>query len=69
MSSLEKHVEFYQTLFGSAPNVSDSDFAEFTVSNPPMSLRVVERPNKAPKPAGNNGHFGIQMKSSQSLEA
>ncbi|MDO5658618.1 MAG: VOC family protein [Paracoccus sp. (in: a-proteobacteria)] len=69
VSSLDKNLEFYQTLFDSAPSIAADDFAEFTTNNPPMTLRVVERANKAPKPVGNNGHFGIQMKSSKMLEA
>lgn len=67
VSSLQDGLGFYKTLFAMEPQVLDARCAVFRMSDPPMSLRIVERQGLTPRPAGNHGHFGIQMKSSQAL--
>lgn len=67
VSRLESHLPFYKALLGAEPIRHEGGLATFESSDPPMSLRVVQRADLRPKPPGNNGHFGIQMKSSAML--
>lgn len=68
VSSLETHLPFYKALLGTDPLRVGADLATFESADPPISLRVVQRPDLRRKPQGNNGHYGIQMKSSAKLQ-
>lgn len=69
VASLHRSVVFYQALFGVMPQVRQNDWVEFSVDTPPMSLKLVKTQGLRPKPQGNHGHFGIQLKSSNALRS
>lgn len=67
VSSLEEGLRFYQALLGVRPLVQANGYAVLRASNPPVSLRLVEKHGLRKKPTGNHGHFGVQLKSSAAL--
>lgn len=67
VSSVEKSLPFYQTLFGQAPTKVRSGYAKFEVAEPPVNFTLNENPDLTP--GGTLSHFGIQVKSTSEVLA
>ncbi len=68
VTSLERAVAFYQTLFGQGPTKTRLRYAKFEVAEPPVNLAL----NEVGGPTGPNNpvaHFGIQVKSTEAVGA
>jgi catechol-2,3-dioxygenase len=64
VKSVESTLPFYQSLFGAAPHTVRDGYAKFELQEPPLHLSL----NEVPKNAKGNGVFGIQAKSTTTLE-
>src|SRR5271165_4109603 len=66
VSDLDRAVEFYRVLFGSAPAKVRDDYAKFELNDPPLVLSL------EPAAAGKGGwlnHLGFRMPDSETLVA
>ena len=59
-SDLAKSVEFYTTLFGTAPTKRQFDYANWRLENPALHLALVHVPNSNVADADAR-HFGIEL--------
>ncbi|HSK42156.1 MAG TPA: ArsI/CadI family heavy metal resistance metalloenzyme [Arenibaculum sp.] len=64
VKSLDQSVDFYTTLFNAEPVVRERGLARFDLDDPQLSLVLVENPAAA----GRDGHFGVQLKYTQSVK-
>ncbi|MBV9597015.1 MAG: VOC family protein [Chloroflexi bacterium] len=67
--SLDVSLPFYKVLFGAEPSKLKPFYAKFELEDPPINFAVNERPFEAPIKEGAVGHFGIQVKSSETVRA
>jgi hypothetical protein len=67
VESIEQSVNFYNTLFGQAPTVSQDDYAKWMLDDPRINFAISKRPARA----GSTGldHLGFQLDSSEELHA
>jgi catechol 2,3-dioxygenase-like lactoylglutathione lyase family enzyme len=69
VTSLDVALPFYRVLFGAGPSKLKPYYAKFELEDPPINFTINERPfQRAPK-EGPVGHFGIQVKSSETVQA
>jgi catechol 2,3-dioxygenase-like lactoylglutathione lyase family enzyme len=66
VSSVERSLLFYQTLFGQEPTKIKPGYAKFEVAMPPVNFTLNENTPTAVS-AGNLSHMGIQVKSTQAV--
>ncbi|MEQ8967649.1 MAG: ArsI/CadI family heavy metal resistance metalloenzyme [Azospirillaceae bacterium] len=66
ISDLDRSKAFYRALFGLEPIKTRDDYAKFVSEDPPMNLAILVTKEDAGKSAG---HFGVQVKSTEALEA
>ena len=64
VNDIEASTAFYSNLFGMPPSKRRVDYAKFESSDPPMNVALLEFPS----PKKRDGHFGIQVKSSATVE-
>lgn len=64
VNDIEASTAFYSNLFGMPPSKRRVDYAKFESSDPPMNVVLLEFPS----PKKRDGHFGIQVKSSATVE-
>jgi catechol 2,3-dioxygenase-like lactoylglutathione lyase family enzyme len=64
VKSLKASVPFYTALFGSRPTKLRSDYAKWETENPPVNLSL----NEHPEAVSRNGHFGIEVKSTDAVQ-
>ncbi len=55
VEDLSRNIEFYSTLFGTAPSVSKDDYAKWQLDDPKVNFAISTRSNKA-----GLDHIGIQ---------
>lgn len=65
VNDIKASTAFYASLFGMAPSKQRADYAKFESGDPPMNVALLEFPS----PRKRDGHFGIQVKSSATVEA
>jgi catechol 2,3-dioxygenase-like lactoylglutathione lyase family enzyme len=65
VSNLERSIAFYRTLFGQEPTKLRRDYAKFEVVEPPLNLSL----NAAATVRPTTSHFGVQVKSSEAVQA
>lgn len=65
VNDIEASTAFYSTLFDMEPSTRRQDYAKFESSDPPMNVALLEMPSSRKR----DGHFGIQVKSSATVEA
>lgn len=68
VARLERVVPFYEALLGQAPTKRRPGYVKFEVAEPPVNLTLNEVPGHEPR-HGAASHFGIQVKSSDEVEA
>ena len=56
---------FYVALFNGLPTKMREDYAKWETEDPPVNLSI----NQHPESAGRNGHFGIEVKTTDQVEA
>lgn len=64
VSSIKESLPFYQTLFQQAPTKLKDDYAKFEPENPPVNFAILEQPGNVDR----DGHFGIEVKSSEKVK-
>jgi catechol 2,3-dioxygenase-like lactoylglutathione lyase family enzyme len=64
VSSLDKSLQFYRTLFNRAPVEVGDGYARFNPYNPAVDFVLVEDPESRTR----DGHFGIQLKYTKEIE-
>lgn len=69
VSTLDVSVPFYTVLFGTGPAKVKPYYAKFELDDPPLNISLNERPFERPVKEGAVGHFGIQVKSSDTVAA
>jgi catechol 2,3-dioxygenase-like lactoylglutathione lyase family enzyme len=71
VADLEKSVEFYSTLFGTAPHKRRPGYANFAVAEPPLKLVLIEVPAEArgEGTAQALNHLGIEVDTTADVEA
>lgn len=62
VEDLDQSKAFYSTLFGSAPNVVEADYAKWMLDDPKVNFAISARGR-----AGGVDHLGIQVESSEEL--
>ncbi|MEN8215848.1 MAG: ArsI/CadI family heavy metal resistance metalloenzyme [Pseudomonadota bacterium] len=65
VGNIEQSVPFYKVLFNQQPTKLRADFAKFELEDPPLNFTILPHPDKVNK----EGHFGIQVKSTDAVEA
>lgn len=64
VDSLDKNVAFYTELFGQAPARTESDYAKWMLTDPPVNFAISTRGT-----AAGIDHLGIQTEDAQELDA
>jgi catechol 2,3-dioxygenase-like lactoylglutathione lyase family enzyme len=68
VSDLEAAVDFYSTLFATAPAKREPGYANFAVDDPPLKLVLVEQPDgRDPGTTGALNHLGIEVERSEEV--
>jgi catechol 2,3-dioxygenase-like lactoylglutathione lyase family enzyme len=68
VKDIERSVAFYRTLLGQAPTKTRPRYAKFEVAEPPVNLALNEV-GGATGPTNAVSHFGIQVKSTEAVDA
>jgi catechol 2,3-dioxygenase-like lactoylglutathione lyase family enzyme len=63
--SIRAALPFYSALFGARPTKLRGDYAKWEMPSPPINLAI----NEHPEAASRNGHFGIEVKSTDAVQA
>ena len=63
VTNVEKSLPFYQMLFNVPPTKYREDYAKFEPENPPVNFTINQHPEKVDR----DGHFGIEVKSSNAV--
>jgi len=66
-TDIEKSVTFYRAMFGVEPVKYKADYAKFDIANPPLNLTLNQA--NSVKADGGLSHLGIQVDSTQEVEA
>ena len=71
VADLDRSVEFYSTLFGTAPHKRRPGYANFAIAEPPLKLVLIEVPadQRGEGTAQALNHLGIEVDSSAEVEA
>lgn len=71
VADLERSVEFYSTLFGTAPHKRRPGYANFAIAEPPLKLVLIEVPadQRGEGTAQALNHLGIEVDSTADVEA
>lgn len=70
VSDIDRAVEFYSSLFGSAPAKRQPGYANFAIADPPMKLVLIENPTARGKSvAGALNHLGIEVSTPDEVRA
>jgi catechol 2,3-dioxygenase-like lactoylglutathione lyase family enzyme len=71
VADLERSVEFYSTLFGTAPHKRRPGYANFAIAEPPLKLVLIEVPadQRGEGTAQALNHLGIEVDSSADVDA
>jgi catechol 2,3-dioxygenase-like lactoylglutathione lyase family enzyme len=71
VADLERSVEFYSTLFGTAPHKRRPGYANFAIADPPLKLVLIEVPadQRGEGTAQALNHLGIEVDTSAEVEA
>jgi len=64
VKDLKRSVSFYRKLFNQNPTNMKSDYAKFEPETPPVNFTINEHDEEI---VDNDGHFGIEMKSVESV--
>ncbi|NND75591.1 MAG: hypothetical protein HKN44_11355 [Ilumatobacter sp.] len=67
VDDIDATVRFYEVFFGVAPKRHQPDYAKFELAEPPLVLTF--NPDRKPTPGGAVNHFGVQVKSSDTVLA
>ena len=65
VSDIDEAVEFYSKLFDAQPAKRKPGYANFAIENPPLKLVL----NQNPGNAGGINHLGVEVETSQQVEA
>ncbi|QWZ07912.1 VOC family protein [Nocardioides panacis] len=65
VDDIDTAVEFYSTLFGTAPTKRRPGYANFAVADPPLKLVLFENPDRT----GTLNHLGVERESMDEVEA
>ncbi|MGV0793883.1 ArsI/CadI family heavy metal resistance metalloenzyme [Mycolicibacterium sp. XJ1819] len=65
VDDLDEAIPFYTKLFNTAPAKVKPGYANFTVTEPPLKLVLLENPGKG----GTINHLGVEVESSQQVHA
>jgi catechol 2,3-dioxygenase-like lactoylglutathione lyase family enzyme len=65
VDDIDTAVEFYSTLFGTAPTKRRPGYANFAVADPPLKLVLFENPDRT----GTLNHLGVERESMGDVEA
>lgn len=65
VNNLRASLPFYTALFGARPTKMRSDYAKWETETPPVNLSLNEHPGSASR----NGHFGIEVKTVEQVQA
>jgi catechol 2,3-dioxygenase-like lactoylglutathione lyase family enzyme len=68
VKDVEESIAFYRTLFGQEPTKKRLRYAKFEVAEPPVNLALNDV-GGATGPSNPVAHFGIQVKSSEAVQA
>jgi catechol 2,3-dioxygenase-like lactoylglutathione lyase family enzyme len=63
--SIRAALPFYTALFGARPTKLRDDYAKWESQSPPVNLAL----NEHPEAVSRNGHFGIEVKSTEAVQA
>ncbi|MCU7906606.1 MAG: VOC family protein [Candidatus Thiodiazotropha sp. (ex Epidulcina cf. delphinae)] len=64
VTSVKESLQFYQTLFNRPPSKLMEDYAKFEPETPPVNFTINQHPDKVDR----DGHFGIEVKSSNAVK-
>jgi catechol 2,3-dioxygenase-like lactoylglutathione lyase family enzyme len=65
VDDLDQAIEFYSTLFNTAPAKVKEGYANFAVAEPPLKLVLIENPGQG----GTLNHLGVEVESSNTVHA
>ncbi|MGE2721316.1 ArsI/CadI family heavy metal resistance metalloenzyme [Mycolicibacterium celeriflavum] len=65
VDDLDEAVNFYSTLFNTAPAKLEPGYANFAVAEPPLKLVLLENPGSG----GTINHLGVEVESSDAVRA
>ena len=65
VDDVDAAVEFYSTLFDTAPTKRRPGYANFAVADPPLKLVLFENPDRT----GTLNHLGVERESMEEVEA
>jgi catechol 2,3-dioxygenase-like lactoylglutathione lyase family enzyme len=68
VSSMDRSKPFYRALFDAEPTKIRPAYARFEVAEPPVNLSIIQS-SEAKGPADASSHFGIQVKSTETVGA
>jgi arsenate reductase (thioredoxin) len=66
VTNLTEAIDFYSTMFGTAPYKVKSGYANWAIENPPLKLVIFENPNAEP---GSINHLGVETDSAEEVVA
>lgn len=66
---LEPAIRFYELLFGQPPSKTRPGYAKFEPADPSVNLSLNEVPDGPTGPRSPAEHFGVQVRSSESVRA
>ena len=66
---LGRSLAFYRTFLSTEPSKTRPGYAKFEPESPPVNLSLIEGTAARPSPDAGASHFGIQVKSSEEVEA
>jgi catechol 2,3-dioxygenase-like lactoylglutathione lyase family enzyme len=70
VSDLGAAIEFYSKLFGTVPAKRHRDYANFSISDPPLKLVLIEKPDE--RTGGITGalnHLGVEVETPEEVTA
>lgn len=65
VNDIDATVDFYRVFFGAEPKRHQPDYAKFELEDPPVVITF--NPDRKPTPGGAVNHFGVQVKSSDTV--
>ncbi|MGA1541191.1 MAG: ArsI/CadI family heavy metal resistance metalloenzyme [Ilumatobacteraceae bacterium] len=65
VSNLDEAIDFYSKLFGCEPAKVRDGYANFAVSEPPLKLVLIEKPDEA----GTLNHLGVEVESTDLVQS
>ena len=66
VADIDEAIAFYSKLFGSEPAKVRPGYANFTISDPPLKLVLIEDANQAP---GTLNHLGVEVSTTEEVAA